>query len=715
MLPLTDSGYSEVLGASRSLKTIDDLPVTVYVISRDEIIANGYTTLVDALGSLPGIRVSKPGSAMDGESFQIRGIYGNYYCKILVDGVTVKPSVVSGMPIGPQLPIRQAERIEVIFGPASSVYGAEAMAGVINIVTHKSERPVTAQADIALGSDGYEYLNVTIGGKVGKNKNVMTYSLFGGNSNLRDMNVKYDRDFLYNPSLYDSTYSFLNQPYFEGDSTSIRMNRLPSSSNLLGISFTWRGWTAQAIRMSRVTHSSIGRDPSVYSYSNPMSFWSESLQRYMLSYEKKWKKMSTLTNVSWLNYRLANPTSFGLITEVGKSGSAFKYAASDDVLIDEQLIFLPAPGLELIAGAVYQYSGNLPLTNNLAEPFKTDNYSPFSTDAVPDTSEYAGFGFNPLTFHRFGAYLQVFYVTGRFTLFGGLRPDYHSMFGWSYSPRISAMYRNERDFSVRSSFSTASRVPSMYFMYNSLANRQGDGIFYSVVPNENLRPEKLVAAEVGARWDRLKWFRLDAAIFYHRIFEQFTLSFISLDSAKYPLAVNPYMISRSYVNDESSFAEIFGLQTNLSFPGIIPAIGLQADLNLTLSKGREVLPNDLGSINEYRQMPVLLGQFDIQLRPVSRLRLLLRNNFSSGWVRGYLPLDPDLLREIGYPVDIGGYYTLDIQAGITIGKNIDAYAHFNNVNNKHYGGIDAYSDESDLFYNPQYGFNFSIGFNFRME
>ena len=43
----------------------------------------------------------------------------------------VRPSVVGAMPIGSQLPIRQAERIEVIYGPAATIYGADAASGVI--------------------------------------------------------------------------------------------------------------------------------------------------------------------------------------------------------------------------------------------------------------------------------------------------------------------------------------------------------------------------------------------------------------------------------------------------------------------------------------------------------------------------------------------------------------------------------------------------------
>ena len=71
---------------------------------------NGYLTLTDVLKRLPGIRVSQPGSALEGETFLMRGLLGNAYAKILINDLPIKPFLVSGMPIGAQLPIREAYR-----------------------------------------------------------------------------------------------------------------------------------------------------------------------------------------------------------------------------------------------------------------------------------------------------------------------------------------------------------------------------------------------------------------------------------------------------------------------------------------------------------------------------------------------------------------------------------------------------------------------------
>ncbi len=155
---------TKVVAATRTEQDLEDLPFTVFVITAKEIREQGYFTLVDALKHLPGIRVSQPGSGLDGETFMMRGLYGNTYAKILINDVPIRPSVVGAMPIGSQLPIRQAERIEVIYGPAATIYGPDAAAGIINIILKDSDYPTYAQADIEVGSDNLTRLSALFGG-----------------------------------------------------------------------------------------------------------------------------------------------------------------------------------------------------------------------------------------------------------------------------------------------------------------------------------------------------------------------------------------------------------------------------------------------------------------------------------------------------------------------------------------------------------------------
>ena len=708
------SGEGKIVSASRSLKREEDIPVTVHIIPREEILKNGYVTLVDALKSVPGIRVSQPGSAIEGELFMISGLRGNYYCKILIDGIPVQPSAVSGMPIATQLPVRQAERIEITFGPSSSMYGADALAGVINIVTLKPERPVSAQADIALGSNGQEYINVSIGGKAGKNKNVLGYSLFGSAMGREDMKVKQDVAGVYDPSLYDSSYSYLNAPYYKGDSSTPVLGRLPETSRMLGFSLNWRGFSLQFLNMSRRTHSSIGQATDTYSYADPSNFWGETIRRYMLSYQYDGVKFSTSTTLSLLNYRLNPQSSFGLLYPVGNSGKAYKYAASDDLFLEQQVTYRPLPELELVGGVNLTFSGNLPKTNDLPEPFSEEEYRMFSTEPLSDTV-FGRFGYNPVTFYNLGGFLQAYFEKGRFVALAGYRYDFHSRYKGVRNPRIALQYRVGKGVYLRGSVGWGFRAPSTYYTYSSVATREQGGTYYGSVPNESLDPERLFHAEAGIRWRSHKTVRLDASVFYHRLSDQFTRSLYLLDPQTYPDATNPFMISQAYVNDETSQAELYGLQLLVLLDDLVRPVHLDADLQLSLSKGKEVLPNGLGTIDSYRQWPEIMGRVNLSLRPVNALYLYFRNNFSSGWTRQYFPVSKELLDALGYDTRTKGFYTLDFLVRLSISRNFQAFFQWNNIFNAKYGGIDAYGSENDLVYNPQYGRNFRIGLSFAME
>jgi hemoglobin/transferrin/lactoferrin receptor protein len=704
---------TKVVSASRTRKYIEDLPVTVYVVSRDEILKNGYTTLADVLKDVPGIKVSQPGSGIEGETFLMRGLYGNYYTKILVDDVPIQPSVVSGMPIAGQLPIRQAESIEIILGPASSVYGADAMAGVINIITKTSERPTWAQASLTLGDWGYYGLNMMIGGKVGKNKNVLQYSFFGNSLKIEDMHIKNDVENVYNPALYDTNY--IHQPYYKGDSTSPTFGKLPQTSWLGGFSLKYRGFTFQFMKMLRKTHSSIGQKTNLYAYYDPLNYWGETNERYMLGHTMSFGKFTNKANVSFLHYRLDNNSSFRMIFETGDQGKLYKYAASDDLLFEDILNFYFNPAMELTAGASFQFSGNLPKTNDLFEPFHPKDYGTFSESIKIRDPIMGDFGFNPINFSNVGIFAQLYHEIFKFSYILGVRYDNHSLFGSSVNPRIALMYKPKKKLSFRGSFGTAFRAPSLHYIYSSLAYPDDNGIYYRTVPNPGLKPEKLVATEIGVRYTGSKKITTDIAVFYHILENQFTQSLFYLDPALYPNAVNPDGLSLAYVNDKNSEASLFGIQANLRYRDLIPAIHMGSDLYVSYANGNEILPNGFGKLEGYRQMPEWFVQFNLDLKPLDSWTILIQNLYSSKTLKRFFPLTPKEMNDIGLPTEVKAYYTLDLVVRYHINRNFQAFLKMNNVTNSKYGGIDAYGTNGDLFYNPQYGRTFHVGFSFRME
>lgn len=110
-----------------------------------------------------------------------------------------------GMPLEAQIPVRQAERIEVIYGPAAAIYGTDAISGVVNIITKEAASGVFAEADVVLGTNQYDYINFQAGGKAGKNNQIFRYSFYGSQMNFDKMNI-FNDTFLYKPLNYMDNY-----------------------------------------------------------------------------------------------------------------------------------------------------------------------------------------------------------------------------------------------------------------------------------------------------------------------------------------------------------------------------------------------------------------------------------------------------------------------------------------------------------------------------
>ncbi|AEX99860.1 TonB-dependent receptor, plug [Oceanimonas sp. GK1] len=130
-----------VVTAAGFEQNIAEAPASISVISREELQKKAYTDITDAVKNIPGVYVTGGGKAQD---ISIRGM-APAYTLYLVDGkpVSAGRSVnTNGSDGGKQIalpPISMIERVEVIRGPMSSLYGSEAMGGVINIITRKTE------------------------------------------------------------------------------------------------------------------------------------------------------------------------------------------------------------------------------------------------------------------------------------------------------------------------------------------------------------------------------------------------------------------------------------------------------------------------------------------------------------------------------------------------------------------------------------------------
>ena len=130
-----------VVTASGFEQQISSAPASISVISREELERGHYQNVTDALRDVPGVVVTGGGAGDNGNDISIRGM-PSQYTLILVDGRPQnsresRPNGSAGFEQDWLLPLQAIERIEVVRGPMSTLYGSDAIGGVINVITRK--------------------------------------------------------------------------------------------------------------------------------------------------------------------------------------------------------------------------------------------------------------------------------------------------------------------------------------------------------------------------------------------------------------------------------------------------------------------------------------------------------------------------------------------------------------------------------------------------
>lgn len=176
-LSISDLMQMEVSSVSRKSQSLSDTAAAAFIISQDDIRRSGAASIPEALRLAPGIEVAQ----INASSWAItsRGFNGRYANKLLVlmDGRTVYTPLFSGVFWNLQDTLMEdIERIEVIRGPGAVMWGANAVNGVINIITKKAKDTqgnlfVAGGGNQEQGFAGYRY-----GGQIGNDGNYRVYA-----------------------------------------------------------------------------------------------------------------------------------------------------------------------------------------------------------------------------------------------------------------------------------------------------------------------------------------------------------------------------------------------------------------------------------------------------------------------------------------------------------------------------------------------------------
>lgn len=139
-LSLAELGQVEISIATGNRTPLDRAPAAATVITASEIQAMGARNLNEVLETVPGLHVSLSSLSRLDSVYSIRGIHTGFNPQVLLmmNGVPVQSSLQGGRPSLLRVPTTSIDRIEIIRGPGSAVYGADAYSGVINVITKDS-------------------------------------------------------------------------------------------------------------------------------------------------------------------------------------------------------------------------------------------------------------------------------------------------------------------------------------------------------------------------------------------------------------------------------------------------------------------------------------------------------------------------------------------------------------------------------------------------
>lgn len=193
----TNNEIEIIITAGRKAQTADETLAPVTVITRQEIEQTQASSIAEVLEQTPGLSLTSSGYMGKQTSVHLRGTNDNHVL-VLIDGVKVGSATLGTTPLE-LFPLAQVERIEIVRGPRSSLYGSEAIGGVIQIFTRKGSgsKGIQPQASASHGSFNTAKASVGVSGGSGEgtwfNLNAATEHTDGVNS--QDVYTVYLPDF----------------------------------------------------------------------------------------------------------------------------------------------------------------------------------------------------------------------------------------------------------------------------------------------------------------------------------------------------------------------------------------------------------------------------------------------------------------------------------------------------------------------------------------
>lgn len=520
-----------VVTASGYQQTVTEAPASISVIPREELETGSFRDLTDAVRRAQGVTVTGVANESD---ILIRGLPGSYTL-ILVDGVRqgTRESRTNGSAGVEQRlipPLEAIERIEVLRGPASTLYGSDAVGGVINIITRKvADEPVYSLTFEQTFQEDRDYGDTTIG------RVYASVPLVGDRLGLQVWGSALGRD---EDEILDGTAD--REDYDIGG----RLTWAPNAENAF------------------MLDAGISRLRNEY---NPGASLDETSGQSTSHNERDYFRLSHEGTYSWGQTFLSAQT---------ETGERTNYAEE-----------VPGAGLvenlrsPEVRNNVFDARTVIPLS------FAGDHTLSVGGQYFDAIINDQNPGLRDLEDREYSAYQWALFaedewwITNSFALTAGLRMDNHETYGEHFSPRLYGVYNLSSNFTLKGGVSTGFRAPEIRNVAPGYAyTTGGGGCFYGpedelpeglnpcavILASDDLEPETSVNYEAALLYDNLSNFSAGATLFFTKFEDKISNERVYNDDGSFARwEEDPnYTLFRNFNIDE---AEIKGIELTASY------------------------------------------------------------------------------------------------------------------------------------------------------
>ncbi|MDX5446043.1 MAG: TonB-dependent receptor, partial [Zoogloeaceae bacterium] len=531
---------------------ITDAPASISVVTQEELAKRPYTTLIDAVRDLEGVDVGETSDKTGQKTISMRGM-GSDYTLVLIDGKRqnnhgdIYPNSFGGNQFNHVPPLDAIERIEVIRGPASTLYGADALGGVINIITKKDARKWTGsitvgrtfQSDSAFGEDTTTdfslrgpiqpgVLSMSVRGsryerdastpefEAARDPNGVLRSRtlgFGGGGKTVD-NVNKALGF----SLY-LTPTENQRITFDYDASKQVYDNRPVTDPLTGETSFPLG-TVDSIET--IWRASGGVVQPRAGYADEQEF---TRNAWSLSHEGKWDFATSFVALSYVEsdnngrtmpFSVAERQELQALWDAVPGGNASAKLANMTPAQRAQLeAFLPRDKRTLQSNQ-YTLDGRLdiPLTNLAGDHLLVVGGQIIRGKLKDDIFGLESGSGGAVQDHKMWALFveDNWMPTDRFTLTAGVRHDHHDLFGNNLSPRLYGAFKATPQWTLKGGVSTGYKTPKTTDLYDGIIGFGGQGVT-PFVGNPDLKPEKSRNTEVAVYWNHPQRHNFNLTVF----------------------------------------------------------------------------------------------------------------------------------------------------------------------------------------------------------